>query len=48
MAGGEQGLQEDQGFRVPGDLRYTGEKSEQDAGCFGVATSPELTPGPWG
>lgn len=44
MVGGEQSQQEGQGFT--GDLLgYPGGKSEQDARCFGAATSPELIPG---
>lgn len=46
MAGGEWGLQEDQGF-TGGLLGYSGGKSERDAGRFGAAITSELIPGPW-
>lgn len=43
MAGGEQEEQE-----FTGDLLgFPGGKSEQDAGCFGVVTSPEIISGCW-
>lgn len=46
MAGGEPCQHQEQEF-TGAVLGFPGGKSEQDAACFGVVTSPEIIPGCW-